>query len=71
MQEYSLYEQGGGIFSRPIVMQNANHAALCLVGYGAALPKLQAIYGYEGAQLVSYSNSLKRGKQGGIWGRKG
>jgi len=23
MQEYSLYEQGGGIFSRP-VMQNAN-----------------------------------------------
>ena len=24
MQEYSLYEQGGGICSRPIVMQNAN-----------------------------------------------
>jgi len=24
MQEYSLYEQGGGIFSRLIVVQNAN-----------------------------------------------
>jgi len=33
MQEYSLYEQVGGIFSRPIVMQNANG---CLVGYGVS-----------------------------------